>query len=122
MAVTESWLDESVPDAEVALDGFELLRADRTSNSGKLRGGGVCMYINSRWCTNIKVHERICNPDLELLTLSARAFYLPREFSTVVLSCVYVPPSASVKAAAEQVAHNTGYARQVSGRSSINSW
>ncbi len=65
------------------------------------------MYINSRWCTNIKVHERICNPDLELLTLSARAFYLPREFSTVVLSCVYVPPSANVKAAAEQVAHNT---------------
>ncbi len=65
------------------------------------------MYINSRWCTNIKVHERICNPDLELLTLSARAFYLPREFSTVVLSCVYVPPSANVKPAAEQLAHNT---------------
>ncbi len=107
LAVTESWLDESVPDAEVALDGFELLRADRTSNSGKLRGGGVCMYINSQWCTNIKVHKRICNPDLELLTLSAYAFYLPREFSTVVLSCVYVPPSANVKAAAEQVAHNT---------------
>ncbi len=107
LAVTESWLDVSVPDAEVALDGFELLRADRTSNSGKLRGGGVCMYINSQWCTNIKVHERICNPDLELLTLSARAFYLLREFSTFVLSCVYVPPSANVKAAAEQVAHKT---------------
>lgn len=63
------------------------------------------MYIS--WCTNIKVHEKICNLDLELLTLSARAFYLPREFPTVVLSCVYVPPSANVKAATEQKAHNT---------------
>ncbi len=102
LAVTESWLDVSVPDAEVALDGFELLRADRTSNwevEGGCGGVGcVCTSTRSGWCTNIKVHERICNPDLELLTLSARAFYLLREFSTFVLSCVYVPPSANVKA------------------------
>lgn len=62
LALTESLLHESVPDTEVALDGFEILRADRTSKSGKVQGGGLCMYINSRLSTNIKVQERICNP------------------------------------------------------------
>lgn len=106
LALCETWLDGSFPDSEVSLDGFRIIRANRSEHSGKVRGRGVCMFVNSCWCTNIKIHSTICNPDLELLTLSARAFYLPSEFSTVVFTCVYVPPSANVKAAAEQIAQN----------------
>ena len=62
------------------------------------------MYVNSRWCNNIKVHGQVCTPNLEMLTLSMRPFHLPREFPNIVVSCVYISPSANVTAAAELVA------------------
>ena len=55
----------------------------------------------------MKVHTQVCTPNVELLTLSVRPFYLPREFPTIVLSCVYVPPDANPRAAAETIASHT---------------
>ncbi len=104
IALTETWLDEATPDAEVDLDNLTIIRADRTKKSGKGRVGGVCMYINDRWCKNIKTHNKICTPDVEMLTLSLRPFHLAREFPTVVISRLYVPPSADANTAAETVA------------------
>ena len=106
IALSETWLDESVPDSEVSLDNFTIIRADRTRDSGKRRCGGVCLYINDRWCNNIKVHRKMCTPNLELLTVSLRPFYLPREFPTVVISCVYVVPEANINIAAEMIAED----------------
>ncbi|GAA6215221.1 A disintegrin and metalloproteinase with thrombospondin motifs 17 isoform X1 [Lates japonicus] len=104
IALTETWLDESVLDEEVGLDNFTIIRSDRTTNSGKTRGGGVCLYINDRWCNNIKAHHKASTPDLELLTVSLRPYYLPREFPAVVVSCVYIPPDANYNKAAEMLA------------------
>ena len=46
MGFCETWLNDSVPDSEVAIDGFSLIRLDRTEKSGKERekggGGGAC--------------------------------------------------------------------------------
>ncbi|CAM4567741.1 unnamed protein product [Leuciscus chuanchicus] len=106
IALTESWLDESISDSEINLDNFLTVRADRTRQSGKERGGGLCVFINKRWCTNIKIHSIICTPDVEILTLSLRPFYLPREFPTVIFGCVYCPPDANIQAAAELIAEN----------------
>ena len=108
IALTETWLDGDVLDTEVSLDNFSILRADRTSRSGKDRGGGVCI-LNKRWCTNIKVHHTVCTPDMEMLTLSLRPFHLPREFPTLVISCVYIPPSANTGAAVELVAEGASH-------------
>ena len=36
--------------------------------------------------------------------MKKEAFYLPREFSNIVLCCVYVPPSADALAAADTIA------------------
>ena len=63
----------------------------------------MCIYINNRWCSNVKIHTTLCSPNLELLTLFVRPFYLPREFSNNVLNCVYVPPSADALAAADTI-------------------
>lgn len=43
IAVSETWLDESVLDDEVNLDSFTIIRSDRMSQSGKKKGGGVCL-------------------------------------------------------------------------------
>lgn len=100
IALTETWF-ESVLDTEASLDDYRFIKADSTKNMGKVQVGGVCIYINSCWCTKIKVHQKVCKLDMELLTLSTRAFYLLGKFPTV-LSCTYVPPSIN-----EQIAHHT---------------
>lgn len=38
VALTETWVDEAIPDAEVDLDDFTILWVDRTKDSGKERG------------------------------------------------------------------------------------
>ncbi|XP_035690107.1 probable E3 ubiquitin-protein ligase HECTD4, partial [Branchiostoma floridae] len=43
VAVTETWLKEDIPDAVIALPGYDVYRRDRAAR----RGGGVAMYIRS---------------------------------------------------------------------------
>lgn len=53
------------------------------------------MYIKEAWCKQYTVREQSCDPDLELLCLSMRPFYLPREFGNVIIIAAYVPPSGN---------------------------
>ncbi|KAL0152423.1 hypothetical protein M9458_052146 [Cirrhinus mrigala] len=47
LCFTETWLNGTIPDSALHLTGFQLIRADRvTESSGKTRGGGLCFYIN----------------------------------------------------------------------------
>lgn len=62
-----------------AEDGF-----DRTSDSG----GGLCIYINSSWCSNMETVASRCSPVLEYLTVKCRPFYIPLEFTGVTLTVV----------------------------------
>lgn len=93
--ITESWLHPGIPDTAVELAGRSLHRSDRTEDSGKSRGGGLCIYVNKDWCTNSTVIDKHCSPDLELLAVKCRPFYLPREFSVAVVTAVYIPPDAN---------------------------
>lgn len=52
LILCETWLKDSVPDSALHLDGLLMFRADRNHQSGKTRGGGLCIYINKGWCTN----------------------------------------------------------------------
>lgn len=45
----ESWLLELKPGSTVALDGFQLMWVDRTTESGIRKGGGVIKFMNNRW-------------------------------------------------------------------------
>ncbi|KAK7877732.1 hypothetical protein WMY93_030546 [Mugilogobius chulae] len=103
MIFTETWLDSSIPDAAIELMGRTAYRADRTADSGKKTGGGLCIYINNFWCTNVTIVEKLCSPEVELMLLKCRPFYLPREFSAVYICAVYIPPDANAKLALAQV-------------------
>lgn len=101
MVFTETWLHRDIPDTLCQLEGFSLLRSDRTEMSGKSQGGGIGIFINDNWCRQYMVRETFSNPDVELLCVSLRPHYLPREFGNSLLCAVYVPPSGNaVKAAA----------------------
>ena len=75
MCFTETWLTDNVPDANVELSGFTIVRADRDPKlSGKRKGGGLALFINNKWCNSghVTVKEVICCPDIELLAVSLR--------------------------------------------------
>ncbi len=95
LCLTETWLTPSVPDTAVTLsDNFSVLRMDRTAEAGKTKGSGVCFMINKKWCDprNISILSRSCSPHLEHLSIICYPFYLPREFTSIIVTAVYIPP------------------------------
>lgn len=99
MIITETWLTPFVPEDAISLSGRTAHRQDRDKHSGKTRGGGLCIYTNNNWCTNANVIDRHCSPDLEYLSVKCRPFYMPREFTCVIVTAVYIPPDANTKIA-----------------------
>ncbi|XP_078810597.1 uncharacterized protein LOC144994953 [Oryzias latipes] len=106
LSFTETWLHSHIPDSSVAVPGFTTVRADRDAAScGKKRGGGIALYVSERWCNpgHVCVKEQLCTPHVELLAVGLRPYYLPREFTSVVVVNVYVPLSADAEAAADVI-------------------
>ena len=79
LCYTEIWLSDDVHDLHVNMEGFSLFRSDRTKDSGKKNGGGVCLLVNEKWChqNNMSVKHKVCPPNFELLTVSVRPYYIP---------------------------------------------
>ncbi|KAJ8282444.1 hypothetical protein COCON_G00049630 [Conger conger] len=66
-------------DSDLGLYGFgSPVRLDRdATTTSKSTGGGVCLYVNERWCKSVNVRDKICTADVELLTVALRPHYLP---------------------------------------------
>ena len=57
LCFTESWLND---DINIQLAGYTMYRQDRTAASGKTRCGGLCVIVNSSWCTISKEVSSYC--------------------------------------------------------------
>lgn len=74
------------PAQSLQLTDFLLYEQTEKEKKGKKRwGGGVCVYMNDQGCWQATVHAVVCNPDIQLLCLLLRLFYLPREFGDIML-------------------------------------
>ena len=64
------------------------------------------------WATQYHIREQVCTPDYEIVTVSFRPFYLPREFGQITVIIVYVP-GPNDEAAGERIAesYNNALAR-----------
>lgn len=90
MIFMETWLHSGIPNNAIKLVGHHTLRADRTADdSSKKRGGGLCIYINKAWCTNSVIVWKDFSANLENLMVKCRPFYLQREFTSFIDSCLY---------------------------------
>ena len=108
IAITETWLDSSVPDESVTIPGFKLFRSDHDfSATGKETGGGLCLMVNQRWCSDAKIISHSCSYELETLNVRCRPFYLPRELSSLVIT-VYIPDRKVGDEATNQLAEIHG--------------
>ncbi len=87
-------------DADVSIDGFgaPFCLDWQAKVTRKTQGGGVYLYINKQYCNpcSVTVRECVCTPDVKLSSVSLRPFYLPREFSQVFITIVYIHPKANV--------------------------
>ena len=86
LALNETRLDSSISDELLAIDGYDIIRADRNRN-----GGGVCIYIrchvNYEKCSDLipTCLEAVC---LEIKQSNSRSF---------IISSIYRPPSAPIE-------------------------
>jgi hypothetical protein len=76
-----------------------LLHAPHRQRSTPLweeKGRVVCSMINESWCNhnNIQELKSFCSPNIEFLTIKCRPNYHPREFSSVIVTAVYIPHQA----------------------------
>ncbi len=109
ICLTETWMSAMVPDSAIELTWFSVHRSDRTKElTGKSRGGGVCFYINNSWCDERNIHsiKSFCSPDLEFQMLLCRPFWLPREFTAIIITAVYIPPQANTDQALKELHGN----------------
>ncbi len=109
LSFTEIWMSAMVPDSAIELTGFSVHRSDREKElTGKSRVGGVCFYINNSWCDERNLHsiKSFCSPDLEFHMLLCRPFWLPREFTAIIITAVYIPPQANTDQALKELYRN----------------
>ncbi len=69
----------------------------------------VCFYINNSWCDERNLHsiKSFCSPDLEFHMLLCRPFWLPREFTAIIIiKAVYIPPQANTDQALRELYRN----------------
>lgn len=78
LAFTETWLNGNDNDDALHINGFAPpLRLDCYCKlTGKQQGGGVCLYVNTGWCSTVIVREKLCTTDIDFwLFLSALFIY-----------------------------------------------
>ena len=69
LCLTETWFSDLDPDPQHP--GFTLMRCDRSRGAtGKTKGGGVCVFVNEKWCSNVTLKEQHCCADVEPCALS----------------------------------------------------
>lgn len=89
ICITESWLQNHIPDSVVSIDGFNLVRLDRK----ELTHGGVCLFVKES--ISFSIIQDLQDENLEVLWLDLRPNRLPRGISNIVIAVIYHPPKAN---------------------------
>lgn len=86
---TETWLDDTVLDAELFCDNYAVYRCDRSfANSSKSKGGGVLVAVHKSYSSMLVPLRNMCVEMLCVkILIDGQCFYV---FD------VYIPPDVSV--------------------------
>ncbi len=104
MVVTETWLDPLIPDLAIVPEEVSIHRQDRTIKSGKSKRGGVCCFmLNNQRCSDVEIISTGCSPVLGHFMIGYRPYYLLREFTSVALTAVYIPPHTDTNQALNEL-------------------
>ena len=81
--VCETWLDDTVTNSEVHIDGYTVLRKDRNRN-----GGGVAMYVKNG--IDFQTRDDLTQYDIESVWIEVKI----SKNEPLLISTMYRPPSA----------------------------
>ena len=95
LCMSETWLNPSVASSMIEIANYDLYRHDRTRDSGKLTGGGVCIYVHNKYNTTSREDLNMCNPDIEICWM----ILMLEDTRPTAIGCVYRPPSGNLEAA-----------------------
>ena len=84
LCISETWLHAQLGDKEVSVEGYDIIRKDRTNK----RGGGVCVYVKSS-LTIINRNDTISQYDIETILLEFKC-----KENNFLVCCVYRPPNS----------------------------
>ena len=90
LIITETFLNSAIGDEELHIEGYTLFRSDSDSRSGKLSGGGIVIYANSKFDTCLLTST--CLPFLESLWLQIALPFLRK----INPGAFYRPPDGMV--------------------------
>lgn len=85
VVISETWLNKSISDNDVCIDGFQIYRVDRLA-----KGGGIAIYVNTSLHVDLLQAESLCK-QFELLMLKVE---IAKGLHVNVVGC-YRPPSAT---------------------------
>lgn len=84
VVISETWLTKSVTDKDIAVEGYNVFRADRLR-----KGGGVAIYVKLKFHVNV-AHSESIPKKLDFLAINVK---ISNAFCITVVGC-YRPPSA----------------------------
>lgn len=90
IAITETWLSDSIPDSCISLKNYVIFRHDRPER----QGGGVLLYVDN--CIQCSQLLHLNSTKFEVLWVKLRPKYLPRPYTVLIVSVLYCPPWYSV--------------------------
>ncbi len=98
----------NVPDSAIEITGVLRASLRQKELTGKSRGGGVCFFINNSWCDERNLHsiKSFCSPDLEFHMFLCRPLWLPREFTSIIITDVCIPPQVNTDQALKELYGN----------------
>ena len=88
--IVETWRKNHIDDTVVNIEGYNVIRKDRTSHEH----GGVCIYLKD----NIKyetIGDLQCCEHHEIIWIKLNLKRIPRGFSCIILAVVYYPGRTS---------------------------
>jgi exonuclease III len=86
LCISESYLDNTIHNTEINVDGYTLVRKDRNRN-----GGGVLIYIKEN--INYKDRADLSDDDVESRWIEINGVMN----SPLIIGCYYRPPSAGTQ-------------------------
>ena len=93
LGLTETWLNSSISDCELEIQGYDIHRYDRDLGGTKCGGGGILVYTLSNRTFEQMPAWSLCTPDLEWVWSVLK---LPDTRPTYICT-MYRPPSGDIQ-------------------------
>ncbi len=93
-ALNETFLNHSTGDNELHIDGYNIVRSDRTTASGEHGGEGILICTKDHYDIQCLPNSKFCTPNVESVWLCINLV----KSHPILVACIYRPPDASIDA------------------------